>query len=293
MLSQAQQKALMRKYSGSQLRSTAKRPLQRQLTAKSAAQAADPPLLQDEHPLKSATAKQRQELVSWDAAKVQNFLPQRACLKPAGMETLSLQQDHRSLQTGNYSAEQQQAYCVYKNYQHGYLAFDQSKNSALQQREGHSACGTRASTIIAESNAPVLGESHVHYRTGILLGSWAVACNELAASMTKIKALWDLIPICDSGRHSRAKGNQGKLSEIIPKTYFPVVPVGLKETGSVKDDSARRRAQNGVNFLRLHRDLLLQTGIVASLSCLAVLLCAVENMFPHLVSMFASLPAVC
>ena len=74
MLSQAQQKALMRKYSGSQLRSTAKRPLQRQLTAKSAAQAADPPLLQDEHPLKSATAKQRQELVSWDAAKVQNFV---------------------------------------------------------------------------------------------------------------------------------------------------------------------------------------------------------------------------
>ena len=262
MLSQAQQKALLRKYSGSQMRSTAKRPLQRQLTAKCAAQAADPPLLQDEHPLESA--KQRQELVSWDAAKVPNFLPQRACFKPAGMETLSLQQDHRSLQTGNYSAEQQQAYCVYKNYQHGYLAFDQSKNSALQQREGHSAYGTRASTIIAESNAPVLGESHVHYRTGSFLGSWAVACNELAASMTKTKALWDLIPICDSGRHSTAKGNQDKLSEIIPKTSFPVVQVGLKETGSVKDDSARRTAQNGVNFLRLHRDLLLQTGIVAS-----------------------------
>jgi len=34
------------------------------------------------------------------------------------METFSLQQDHRSLQTGNYSAEHQQAYCVYKNYQH-------------------------------------------------------------------------------------------------------------------------------------------------------------------------------
>jgi len=108
--------------------------------------------------------------------------------------------------------------------------------------------------------------------------------------MTKTKALWDLIPICDSGRHSRVKGNQGKLSEIIPKTYFPVVPVGPKETGSVKDDSARRTAQNGVNFLRLHRDLLLQTGIVTSLSCLTILLCTVGNMFPHLVSMFASLP---
>jgi len=80
MLSQAQQEARMRKYSGFQLRSTAKRPLQRQLTAKSAAQAADPPLLQHEHPLKTAKAKQRQELVSWDAAQVQNFLPQRACL---------------------------------------------------------------------------------------------------------------------------------------------------------------------------------------------------------------------
>ena len=63
-------KALMRKYSVFQLRTTAKRPLQRQLTANSAAQAADPPLLQDEHPRKSAKAKQRQELVSWDAAKV-------------------------------------------------------------------------------------------------------------------------------------------------------------------------------------------------------------------------------
>ena len=151
---------------------------------------------------------------------------------------------------------------MYKNYQHGYLVFDQRKNSALQQREGHSTCGTRTSTIIAESNTPVLGESHVYYRTGILLGSWAVAFNKLAASMTKTKSLRDLIPICDSGRHSRRKGNQDKLSEIIPKTYFPVVPVGLKETGSVKDDSARRAAQNGVNFLRLHRDLLLQTGIV-------------------------------